>query len=491
MTIGFNQIPTNNRLPFVFVEFNNTNAIQGAALKKFRALLLGQKLAGGSAAADTPVRLTSTAQAKSIFGDGSMLHHMAEKWFLNNKTTELWAIPLADNGAGVAATGTLTFTGPATGAGAINLYVAGRKISVAVAAADSVTTIAAAVAAAINAKPQLGITAAAALGVVTMTYMHKGLVGNEIDVRLNYFEGEALPAGVGCTIVALGGLAAGTLDPDLTAAIAAMGDTQYDVIAFPYSDAANLTAFEAELADRFGPSRQIDGVAFAAKNAAFGALATLGDSRNSPHFSISHCYKHPSGPHQFAAAIASVAAFYGAIDPARPFQTLPVVGELPPLEMDKLTASERNLLLFDGIATNTVDAGGIVRVERLITTYQENALGADDPSYLDVNSMMTLSYLRYDFRTYFLNKYPRHKLANDGTRFGAGQPVMTPALGRAEAIAKFRDWEELGLVEDFEDFKAELIVERNVLDVNRLDFLLPPNLINALISTAAQIDFRL
>jgi phage tail sheath gpL-like len=413
---------------------------------------------------------------------------MAEKWFLNNKTTELWAIPLADNGAGVAATGTLTFTGPATAAGAINLYVAGRKISVAVAASDTATAIAAAVAAAINAKPLLGVTASPALGVVTLTYVHKGLVGNEIDVRLNYFEGEALPAGVGCTIVAL---ASGTLNPDLTAAIVAMGDTQYDVIAFPYSDAANLTAIEAELADRFGPTRQIDGVAFAAKNAAFAALASLGDSRNSPHVSIEHCYKHPSGPHQFAAAVAAVAAFYGSIDPARPFQTLPLVGELPPAELDKLSSSERNLLLFDGIATNTVDAGGVVRLERLITTYQENALGADDPSYLDVTSMMTLSFLRYDFRTYFLNKYPRHKLADDGTRFGAGQPVMTPSLGKAEAIAKFRQWEELGLVENFEDYKANLIVERNGTDVNRLDFLLPPNLVNSLIMTAAQIDFRL
>lgn len=488
MNIGFNQIPANNRLPFVFVEFNNTNAIQGTGLKAYKALMLGQKLSTGSAVADAPVRLTSTAQAKSLFGDGSMLHHMAEKWFLNNKTTELWVIPQADNASGTKATGTLTFTGPASGAGAINLYIAGRKLSVAVANGDSVTAIAAAVAAAINALPYLGVTAAAALGVVTLSYAHKGLVGNEVDVRANYYDGEALPSGVGLTIVAFSG---GTLNPSLTAAISAMGEVQYDVIACAYNEAASLADLETELTSRFGPTRQIDGVLVIAKNADFATITAFGASRNSPHVSLQHCYKHPSHSAQFAASVASVMAFYGNIDPARPFQTLAIAGELAPVEADRFTNEERNLMLYDAVSTNSVDSGGVLRLERMITMYQQNGLGADDVSYLDVTSMLTLSFLRYDFRNYFLLKYPRHKLANDGTRYGAGQPVMTPALGKAEAIAKFRDWEELGLVENFEDFKANLIVERNLGDVNRLDFLLPPNLINQLITTAAQIDFRL
>jgi phage tail sheath gpL-like len=50
--------------------------------------------------------------------------------------------------------------------------------------------------------------------------------------------------------------------------------------------------------------------------------------------------------------------------------------------------------------------------------------------------------------------------------------------------------EEKGLVENFDDFKANLVVERNATDANRLDFSLPPNLINGLQRTAAQIQFR-
>jgi len=166
-------------------------------------------------------------------------------------------------------------------------------------------------------------------------------------------------------------------------------------------------------------------------------------------------------------------------------------GVLPPSEADRFTVAERNLLLHDGISTFFVDAGGKVRLEAMITTYQENAFGAPDESYLYLNTLLTLSYLRYDFRTYFLNKYPRYKLASDGTKFGAGQAIITPKIGKAEAIAWFREKEEQGLVENFEAFKRDLIVERNEQNPNRLDFLLPPDLVNQLRIIGAQIQFLL
>jgi phage tail sheath gpL-like len=488
MAISFNQIPNNIRVPFVYVEFDNSNAIQGANQQVYRALIIGQKTSAGTATADVPVSVTSAAQAKTLFGAGSMLAHMFEKWFKNNSSTAVFGLPLADNGAGVQAAATVTFTGPASAAGTVSLYIAGRVVQAAVLASDSVTVIAAALASAINANTDLPVTATSAVGVTTITNKHKGAVGNEVDIRLNYYDGEALPAGVGATIAAF---SAGATNPVLTTAISNMGDEQYNIIAFPYSDASSLTALEAELADRFGPIRQIEGMAFVGKNADHSTLLSLGDSRNSPHVSICSSYKEPTTPYEKASALAGVVAVQGAIDPARPLQTLPLAGILPPAQTDRFTWSERNLLLYDGISTTVVDSGGLVRIERLITTYQENPAAAPDPSYLDVETLLTLSYLRFDFRTYFLLKYPRHKLANDGTRFGAGQAVITPKIGKAEAIAKFRQWEEQGLVEGIDQFKNDLIVERNISDVNRLDFMLPPDLINQLRVTGVKIGFLL
>lgn len=341
-----------------------------------------------------------------------------------------------------------------------------------------------------TADTNLPIHASVSGAVVTLYARNKGTAGNNIDVRLNYQDGDATPAGVSVAISAMG---SGATNPTLTGLISAMGDTWYQVIAHPYTDATNLTALETELSSRFGPMRMIDGVAITSATGSVSALGTLGDTRNSQH---SHIVSQPGAnplipPVEFAAGVAAVAAYYGNIDPARPMQTLPVVGMLPPAEADLFTLEERNTLLYDGIATTKAAPGGGVAIERLITTYQRNAAGSADTSYLDLTTMLTLLYLRYSWRTRIAVRYPRCKLGSDGARIGAGQAVITPSIGKAEAVLWFREMEALGLVEGFEQFKADLVVERNGSDPNRLDFLLPPDIINQFIVGAASIQFRL
>ena len=88
-------------------------------------------------------------------------------------------------------------------------------------------------------------------------------------------------------------------------------------------------------------------------------------------------------------------------------------------------------------------------------------------------------------------KYPRHKLANDGTRFGPGQAIVTPSVIRGELIAEYAAMEYEGLVENAELFAKYLIVERNASNPNRLDVLLPPDLVNQLRIFAMLNQFRL
>lgn len=490
MAISFDKIPSNIRTPGVFTEVNNSQAVRGAQLIAMRMLLLGQKLAAGTAAALTALRITSVEQARTAFGAGSMLAGMVEAALAQNSTNELWVMPIADNGSGVAAAGSVSFGGAPTQAGTLNLYIAGRRVQIGVATTDTPASLATALAAAITADTNLPVTAAVdgtTASKVNITARNKGEAGNGIDVRVNYF-GEATPAGLAVTIVAM---AAGAGNPDIAAALTALGDEWYHAIAMPYTDAASLTVLETELASRFDPLREIEGHAFAAARASHGDLGTLGDSRNSPHLSIVSAAAEPMPPYVKAAETTAIAARFASIDPARPLQTLAYVYCLPPVEADRFTQEERNLLLYDGIATTTVDAGGVMRVERMVTTYKSNAAGAADTSYLDVETLLTLMTIRHDWRDYIARKYPRHKLANDGTRFGPGQAVVTPGVIKAEAVVKFREWEELGLVENFDQFKADIIVERNASDPNRLDVLLPPDLVNGLRVVATQIQFRL
>lgn len=489
MTISFNDVPSNLRIPFVAVEFDASRAAQGPALLAYRALIIGQGLAAGTADANSLHRVTSEADVITLAGRASMLHRQAVGWFSANRSTELWIGVLDDDGGAVAANADIVVSGTATETKPIYLYIAGKRISVAVTSGDASTVVAAAIDAAITADLDLPVTSSVASSTVTVTARNGGTVGNGMDIRHSYLSGEFLPAGISLSIAAM---ASGATDPTLTTLIAALGDTWYNIIAHPYTDAASLSAIETELADRNGPLRMIDGLAVTSAIGSFATLTTLGDGRNSPHSVI---FAQPGinpvtwSPEHAAECAAQIAA-KGSADPARPFQTLPLSNSLPPAEVDLFTNAERNLLLYDGIATTRVIAGA-VQIDRAITTYQTNAAGADDTAYLDATTLLTLMYLRYSFRQRLLLRYPRHKLANDGVRLGPGQAVMTPQLGRAEAIGWFREMELLGLVESFDQFKQDLVVERSTTDPNRLEFLLPPDLINQLIVSAAQIQFRL
>jgi phage tail sheath gpL-like len=285
----------------------------------------------------------------------------------------------------------------------------------------------------------------------------------------------------------------GSTAPTLTALISAMGDTWYHVLANPYTDSTSLAAIEAELARRYGPMIMEDGVAITSASGSMATLAALGDTRNSKHSVIVAQAGDNvlTEPCVFSAGCAGVVAYYAAIDPSRPLQTLSVAGVVAPADADLFTNDERNLLLWDGVATTRVAAGGVVQLERMITTYQESATGAPDTAFLDLSTVLSLMYARYSFRVRIANRYPRHKLANDGTRFGAGQAVMTPKLMRAECCGWFRELENIGILEGFDQFKADLVVERNVSDPNRIDVLLSPDLINQLIVMAAKIQFLL
>jgi phage tail sheath gpL-like len=482
-------IPSNLRIPFTAVAFDPSQATAGPAVLPWQALLIGQKLSTGAATADTVVRCTSVADAIAAGGRGSMLQDMAVGWFAINPFIPLQLGVLADNGAGAQATGSIAVTGPATETRPIAFYFGGTRIEVAVNSGDAATAIATNITAAITAAADLPITAATVSASSNLTFRHKGPSGNAFDVRHSFLPGEKLPAGVGITITAMSG---GTTPPTLTNLFASIASIWFQIWAHPYTDSTTLGVIETELASRLGPMRSIDGVAITSANGNSSTLATLGTARNSP----SSCITAQTGaspltpPWRFAAETAALAASSASDDPAQPFNTLAYANAMATAPTDQFDAVTRNTLLFDGIATSKLGPGGVVQMERLITTYQLNPSGQPDVAYLDATTMFTLQYLRYTLRSAFL-KYARYKLADDGTKFDAGQKVMTPSLGTSVVMTWFTEMEAKGLVEDRAGFKAGLAVVRDPTDRNRLNILVPPNLVNGLDVVATSMQFRL
>jgi phage tail sheath gpL-like len=491
MTISFNEIPSNIRTPFMFTEFDNSNAVSGAQNQPFKAVVIGQLLSTGTKANLDLSRVTSAKQAELFYGKGSMLHEMFEAWFANNAFTEVYGLALSDLAEGVEAAGSIKFAGAPTKAGIALFRICGYKVNVAVTTSDTPATLATKLVTAITASaPSVtAVVNGVDTSKVDITYKHKGLVGNYLDIRQGYYDDEkGLPAGLTSTIVQFTG---GVGNPDITTALATLPPEHYNVFAFPYTDSSNLLALDAMLLERWGAMKMIDGMAFSAANLSHSSLGTLGDDLNTKNLCIIDSHASMSGPHKWASAISGCVAFEMANDPARPLQTVEIKGVYAEESKDSFTQQERNLLLFDGISTHVRGANGEARIERLITTYRVNALGADDISYLNVESIYQLSYIRYDWNGYMKRKYPRHKLADDGVRVAPGQPIMTPSLYKSEMVAKYEDWVEKGIVENIEAFKKGLIAERNMADPDRMDAIMEPDLMNQFRVGATKILFLL
>lgn len=488
MTISFNSIPVSLRVPGAYIEIDASRALSGLYQVNNRVLLVGQKLAAGNVPALTPTKIVTADQAITAFGRGSMLARMAKAAKAADGFSEMWAIALDDPGAGVAATKIITVTGTATEAGTIALMVAGQAVAVPVIATNTAAQVATAIVTAIGALPDLPVTAANAAGVVTLTSRHKGTCGVDIDVRHSFYQGEALPAGVALAIAAG---AAGTGDSDYATLWPVIGDDDFRTIILGNVNTAILNAVEIELDSRWGPLRMLESIAYGAVRGSQGTAAAFGNGRNSELVSIVGTGVSPTPPWEWAASYGATVGYYSAIDPARPFNTLALPGVIGPATTGRFTRAERELLLKDGIATWRAGPSGEITIERAITTYQLNAQGIEDIAFLDVNTPLTLAFLRQAVRARILAKFPRHKLAGDDARFSPGQAIVTPRVIRAELVALFGEWEEAGLVENIDQFTADLIVQRNAGDPSRVDALIPPDIVNQFHVFAAQVQFRL
>lgn len=486
--IAFNSIPASFRTPGQHIEFDASRAVSGLPPIDNRVLLIGQKLDSGDAEALSIEPVASAAQAIALFGRGSQLARIAAAYVKADSFSQVHAIGLPDADGASKASGTIAVSGPAIKAGTIALMIAGTRIGMAIAAGMPAAAIAAMIAERVNDVPDLPVVAVADAGDVTLTARNGGDQGNALDLRHSHYPGEGLPSGVDLAITAMAG---GAGDPDIAAVFPVLGDEPYRTIVVPQMDTAAYAAIKAELDDRWSAARMLESVAYTAISGTQGALAAFGAGLNSELISVLGIGDSPTPPGECAAIYAAACGYHSAIDPARPLHTLALTGMVAPRQSDRFTRASREVLLKDGIATYTVDQAGGCHIERAITTYQTDAFGLDDIAFLDLETVTTLAFLRASVRQRIAAKYPRHKLANDGTRYGAGQAMVTPNVIRAELIALAREWEDAGLVEGLDQYVADLIVERDAGDPNRINALIPPDIVNQFRSFAAAIQFRL
>lgn len=488
-SISFNSIPPDLLVPLFYLEFDASQA--GVATDAQRALIVGQ------CSTSAPVELTyvaSVADAWDRFGINSQIGGMIAAYRRNDPVRELWALPLHDVSGGTQATGSIAVSGTATAGGTLALMIAGTDVTVAVAAGDTATAVGDAIEAAIGAIPTLPVTASNTTGTVTITAVNKGTVGTDTPIFLNYRGprgGERTPAGLTVAITAMSG---GATNPSLAGINDLLGDEAFDFIIHPYATTAGLDAFQEVLdgsAGRWAWNRMIYGGAFTAAKDDVADLIDFGGDRNDPHGCVWGVNAESPMPSYLVAALRTGAVAPALVaDPARPLQALKVVGELPARVGARWRFSDFQSLLSKGIAC-AEDVGSEVYIKRCVSTYQQNAFGQQDRSWLDMETSYLGMKIARRLKGRVQTRFPRVKLADNGTRFGAGQAIVTPNIIRAELIDEYAAMEREGLVQRTDLFTQHLVVTRSASDPSRVDVLYPPYYVSGLRIFAVQNQFRL
>jgi phage tail sheath gpL-like len=500
MTISFNNVPTTTRTPGVYGEIDNSRALQGLVANPHKALIVGLKTSDGTAENEVIQKITRDSLADGYFGNQSLLARMCNVFKDNNPLTELHAISLSGGTAQASArigfSVALSHAGGSCSAGNqyVRLLLNGTRLERLLTSGWSAVDIASDLKVYISEQLKYPVTASvvAASGVLVLSALNSGTQGNYIDVRANYYDGDSNPTFFGDSMI-ISAFEGGGGSGDLDEVWAVIENEQYEYIIQPWIDATSLTSIEGELTDRFKPLEDKQGHGFTSVRGTQASCTTLGNSRNNAHNTIMGCNGSPTDPAEWAAALGGQAAWELNNDPARPLHYLTLKGILPPALDSQFSRSERDILLYDGIATYVVSTGGEVQIERCITTYQSNAAGVPDPSYLDVQTLATLNEIRFQFKARMSTRFivPRFKLADDTFPVQAGMKIATPKTVKSEIIALFTALRDRGLIENLDEFKDNLRVERNADDRNRVDVLLPPDLVNQFRILAGLIQFIL
>lgn len=417
-----------------------------------KVLFVGQKLAAGTASVgltkDVPA---STLDINTLIGRGSHLQQMLVDARLENSVCSFDMIVVADGVAATAATATLTFVGTATEDGSILTTIGSKrkgKITTSILDTSSETVVAAGVAASITADLDSVVTAGNVAGVLTLTSKNLGALYNAIGIAC-----EVSVAGITVTISA-NGFSGGTVDPDLSSVMDAVGDDRYQTVCWGYD--SDNTTIKDFMDARFNVTDDVqDGIAIVVKEDTFANLQTLGNGLNSNSFAVmgvergagttfGDSFELPWSKNAQFCAIralrrqpdANIGSFVigGGLDaiggPAlssKPMANTPM-RLIPTIETNRgFTALEQKALRDAGVfVIGNNKAGNLVIMSQVVMTYKTDSAGNPDPTFKFMNYVDTSSSCREYISNNLEAAYAQHRLTDGDT---VGGRSMTSALG--------------------------------------------------------------
>ena len=492
----------------------------GAAAADSAALdvvLLAQKTSAGTAAVNVATQVFDTTDAEARFGARSRLAMAVRAFRAIAPRATLYACPVADPVGATAATARLDFAGPATGAGAFRLRIAGRLLTEVV--IPSTTTAAAAadlVRAAVAAVSELPCTAAVggtgSEHQLTLTAATPGVAGNQIRVVF-----ECTAPGITVDLNGAGAAAsgkgyfgsaapavAGVGAVNLTDALAAIAGDRYDRIVVDVDDDTNRGRLAAHLVAQssINVGRRCMGVVGSIEE----TLSTAqGDAvaLNEPRVTIVYNRRSHNTAGELAAAYAAAKTYGDGRLPgesqyraakANGLSLYPAI--LATDEEERLTPVQVDALLNSGVTPLAHDGAhpGYASVVRPVTTRTKNASGGTSYLVRDTSKVAVADMVADRCEAFAVQNYADKNLVPDPATIEqapSSQFVIWPAAIREDILSILADMEGEALLVNVAQHAPQVTVEPLTVDgtqyvVCRVPFAVIPHL-HSVVGEAQQI----
>lgn len=470
-------IDTSNKVPRAYIRVSLGVGRRSPGSAAIRVLLVGNKLAAGTMAVDTPVQAFSRDDARTYAGAGSELFMMAAAAFAAFPNVELWLLAVTESVGAAASSNAIKFTGTASASGTVQVWVGGRRCVARIASGDTATDVGAAVAAAINAQTDWPVTAANTTGTVTVTAKQKGPRGGFIRLRSLQTDG----AGLSHTAVNEL-LSGGTTPDDPQGALDAIASTRFHYIVTADSDSTNVPKFKTHCEGLAEPETGIRQHFWYASIDTLGNATTLSDAVNAKRGRLVWHAGADDTPGEIAAATAAVHANRFAADRARNMDGETVPGLRPQYSAaDKPLNSELVSALNNGIMPLDHD-GTTVRIVRSITNYSTDAVGNPDYSVLDTAHSEVPDFIADALEQNWLSEFQGFKLDNDPPQGEITESgVATPKTIKAWAYGILTTYAAGGtgplLLQNVEAYKDQVVVELDSEAQGRANLVVPVDVV--------------
>nr|WP_239373395.1 phage tail sheath subtilisin-like domain-containing protein [Snodgrassella gandavensis] len=471
--IQFDTVRNDIRVPGRYIEFNTRTAVRGLPANPQKMLLIASRLSKSKLPALTPIQLFSDADAANLFGQGSWAHYCVKQAFINNPYLDLTVIAVDDAGQSTPAEASVTIANLPNNSRVLTVTIGGIDCQTRVSNDEAIADVVERMVNIINEANTLA-AAEADDNAIRLTARNAGSIGNEIALMASFSENSANADQAFLEIVPFQD---GHGNPDIGSALEQVAGKHYHIICSAFSDDLNARKL----------SNHIDLVSNAIeKRGCIGVMGwrgtlstgtTFANDINSGRITIAWYKNAMEGNAIIAAGYAAVIASEN--DPARPLNTLEIKGLRKTADASWPLFAEFNSALYNGLTPLQI-VNNRVQIMRAVSTYVKNATGTDDPALLDITTIRTLDYVRDAVNQRIALRFPREKLSE-----------RTPLRVRSEILDVLYQCENAEILEAVLENKDKLIVQRNPNDPNRLDAVIPADVVNGLHVLAARVDLYL